>query len=470
MDAQDVLKMIAEQKAEVVDLRFLDFPGLWQHFSVPASKVTEESLGEGFGIDGSSVRGWQAINESDMVILPDPNTAVMDPFSKTATLILNCNTADPITKEEYARDPRFIAIKAERHLQTTGIGDAAYYGPEAEFFVFDDVRYDSAPNASYYFIDSVEGHWNTGRVEAPNLGYKIRQKEGYFPVPPSDSMQELRNEMMLTMQQCGLDVECHHHEVASGGQAEVDLHYDTLLRSADSLLLYKYIVKNVCRRHGKTATFMPKPIFADNGSGMHMHFSLWKGGEPLFAGDGYAGLSEMALCAIGGIIKHGKALVAITSPTSNSYRRLVPGYEAPVNLAYSSQNRSVAIRIPMISPAPAAKRIEFRCPDPSCNPYLAFSALLMAAMDGIQNKIDPGDPLDKNIYELPPQELARIPNTPGSLEEALDELEKDHEFLLKGDVFTQDVIDTWIEWKRQNEVMPIKLRPHPYEFDLYYDL
>jgi len=432
--------------------------------------VTRASLEEGFGIDGSSVRGWQAINESDMLIFPDPSTAVIDPFSEVPTLIMNCTIADPITRENYPRDPRFTAIKAERYLQSSGIGDAAYFGPEAEFFVFDDIRYDSTPNACYYFLDSAEGHWNTGRVENPNLGYKIRLKEGYFPVPPADSMQALRNEMMLTMQRCGLDVECHHHEVASGGQAEIDLKYDTLVRIADHLLLYKYIVKNVARRHGKSATFMPKPIFGDNGSGMHVHFSIWKGGEPLFAGDGYGGLSEVGLWAIGGLIKHGRALVAITSPTTNSYRRLVPGFEAPVNLAYSCRNRSVAIRIPMISPNPAARRIEFRCPDPSCNPYFAFSAMLMAALDGIRNRIDPGEPLDKNIYELPPQELARIPSTPGSLEEALEELERDHEFLLQGDVFSQDVIETWINWKREKEILPVQLRPHPYEFELYYDL
>jgi len=470
MDADEVMKIIREGKVRVVDLRFMDLPGLWQHFSVPAEMVRPASLEVGFGIDGSSVRGWRAINESDMLIIPDPATAVMDPFSELPTLIMNCTIADPITKENYARDPRFTAIKAERYLQTSGVGDAAYFGPEAEFFVFDDVRYDSTPNACYYFVDSAEGHWNTGRVENPNLGYKIRPGEGYFPVPPADSMQALRNEMMVTMQQCGLKVECHHHEVASGGQAEIDLKYDTLVRIADQLLLYKYIVKNIARRHGKTATFMPKPIFGDNGSGMHVHFSLWKEGEPLFAGELYGGLSETALWAIGGLLKHGRALVAITSPTSNSYRRLVPGYEAPVNLAYSCRNRSVAIRIPMISARPAARRLEFRCPDPSCNPYLAFSAMLMAAIDGIKNKIDPGEALDKNIYELPPGELARIPSTPGSLEEALEELERDHEFLLHGDVFTQDVIDTWIAWKRENEVMPVKLRPHPYEFELYFDL
>jgi len=470
MNANDVLELIRENGVEMVDLRFMDLPGLWQHFTVPADKITEESMEGGFGIDASSMRGWRAINESDMLIIPVPETAVMDPFSETPTLLMNCDIADPVSKENYARDPRFTAMKAERYLQTCGVGDTAYFGPEAEFFVFDDIRYDSTPNASYYFVDSVEGHWNTGRAEGPNLGYKIRYREGYFPVPPADSMQALRNEMVKLMQQCGLEVECHHHEVATAGQAEIDLKYDTLVRIADKLLLYKYIVKNVARSHGKTATFMPKPIFGDNGSGMHVHFSIWKEGQPVFAGDRYGGLSEEALWAIGGIIRHGRALVAITSPTSNSYRRLVPGYEAPVNLAYSSRNRSVALRIPMISASPASRRLEFRCPDPSCNPYFAFAAILMAAIDGIKNRIDPGPALDKNIYELPPQELATIPSTPGSLEEALDELERDHEFLLRGDVFTQDVIKTWIEWKRENEVLPVKLRPHPYEFDLYYDL
>ncbi|MFW5982556.1 MAG: type I glutamate--ammonia ligase [Candidatus Brocadiia bacterium] len=470
MDMDDVMHIMEEEDVEVVDLRFMDLPGLWQHFSVPADMIDAEALESGFGIDGSSMRGWRSISESDMVIFPDPDTAVMDPFSQTPTLIINCNIADPITKENYARDPRFTAIKAEKYLQTSGIGDTAYFGPEPEFFVFDEVRYDSRQNSSHYFVDSVEGHWNTGRKESPNLGYKMRSKEGYFPVAPADSMQELRNDMVKLMGKCGLEVECHHHEVASGGQAEIDLKYNTLLKMADQLLIYKYIVKNVARRNGKTATFMPKPIFGDNGSGMHVHFSIWNEGEPLFAGEGYGGLSEMGLWAIGGLIEHGGALVAITSPTTNSYRRLVPGYEAPVNLAYSSRNRSVAIRIPMIEPTPASRRVEFRCPDPSCNPYLAFSALLMAAVDGIKNQIDPGEALDRNIYELPPQELARIPSTPESLDEALEELERDHEFLLQGDVFTQEVIDAWIEYKRENEVMPVQLRPHPEEFNLYFDI
>ncbi len=470
MTAEDVLKTIEDAKVRVVDLRFMDLPGQWYHFSVPASRLTAKSFEEGFGIDASSVRGWQAIEESDMLVRPDPETAVMDPFAEAPTLILICNVANPITKENYDRDPRYIAVKAEHYLKTSGIGDVAYFGPEAEFFIFDEVRYDTTTNSAHYVVDSAEGSWNTGRQENPNLGHKVPLKGGYFPVPPVDSMQELRNRMMLTMEECGLQVECHHHEVATGGQAEIDLQYDRLLRTADNLLLYKYIVKNVARRRGKTATFMPKPLFGDNGTGMHVHFSLWKEEEPLFAGDGYAGLSEEALHAVGGILKHARALVAITSPTTNSYRRLVPGYEAPVNLAYSCRNRSVAVRIPMISPARAAKRLEFRCPDPSSNPYLACSAILMAALDGIKNRIDPGEPLDKNIYELPPQELAQIPRTPGSLAEALDELEADHEFLLHGNVFTQDVVHTWIQWKRTNEVEPVNLRPHPHEFALYYDV
>ncbi|MGD2174005.1 MAG: type I glutamate--ammonia ligase [Candidatus Brocadiaceae bacterium] len=470
MGVEDVLKVIEQRDIRVVDLRFMDFPGQWQHFSIPAHKLTEESFDEGFGIDASSVRGWRAIEESDMLVRPDPEHPVVDPFSETPTLILNCTVADPITKQNYDRDPRYTAIKAENYLRTSGIGDVAYFGPEAEFFIFDEARFDTTTNAGYYYIDSVEGSWNTGREENPNLAHKIRTKGGYFPVPPVDSMHELRNRMMLTMEECGMEVECHHHEVATGGQAEIDLKYDRLLRSADNLLLYKYVVKNVARRYQKTATFMPKPLFGDNGNGMHIHFSIWKDEEPLFAGDGYAGLSDEAIHAIGGVIRHARALVAITSPTTNSYRRLVPGYEAPVNLAYSCRNRSVAVRIPMLSPARAAKRIEFRCPDPSCNPYFAFSAILMAALDGIKSKTDPGKPLDKNIYELPPRELAQIPRTPGSLAEALDELEADHEFLLHGDVFTQDVIRTWIDWKRTNEVEPVELRPHPHEFELYFDV
>jgi glutamine synthetase len=395
---------------------------------------------------------------------------VMDPFTAAPTISFICNIVDPITKEKYSRDPRNIAQKAEAYLKSTGIADTAFIGPEAEFFIFDDIRYDCTQNSGYYFIDSAEGQWNTGRVENPNLGYKARYKEGYFPVPPTDSMNDIRSEMVLVMEQVGIAVEAQHHEVATGGQAEIDMQFNTLTKIADSLMWYKYIIKNVARRHGKTVTLMPKPLFGDNGTGMHCHQSLWKGGQPLFAGNGYAGLSDMALWYIGGILKHAAALCAIVAPTTNSYKRLVPGYEAPVNLAYSSRNRSAAIRIPMYSPSPKAKRIEVRFPDCSSNGYLAFSAMLMAGLDGIQNKIDPGQPLDKDIYELGPEELKGVPSVPGSLDAALIALENDHEFMLKGDVFTQDAIDTWIEYKRKREVDPVRMRPHPYEFMLYFDI
>lgn len=448
----------------------MDFPGLWQHFTIPVGKLDEDCFEDGMGFDGSSIRGWQGIHESDMLVVPQAETAFLDPFTEIPTLCLICNIQDPITREDYTRDPRNVARKAVNYLKSTGIADTAYFGPEAEFFIFDDIRFDQTPNEGFYFIDSVEGQWNRGTDEGPNLGYKLRHKEGYFPVPPADQMMDIRNEMMQTMIECGLDVECQHHEVGTAGQSEIDLKFNELVAMADDMLLYKYIVKNVARRHGRTVTFMPKPVFSDNGSGMHTHISLWKEGEPLFAGSGYAGLSEMALHAIGGILKHAAAIIAFTNPTTNSYKRLVPGYEAPVNLAYSQRNRSAACRIPMYSPSPKAKRVEFRCPDPSCNPYLAFSALLMAAIDGIQNKINPGDPLDKDIYDLPPEEAAAVPKTPGSLGEALDALSADHEFLLKGDVFTEDVINTWIAYKQKNEVEAINLRPHPYEFCLYYDI
>jgi glutamine synthetase len=467
---QDVFDLIKENDVKILDLRFMDFPGLWQHFSLRIDELTEESFEEGFGFDGSSIRGWQAINESDMLVIPDPNTAFVDPFLEIATLVMICHIADPLTRSRYTRDPRSVALKAENYLKSTGIADGVFFGPEAEFFVFDDVRFDQTPNSGFYFVDSIEGRWNTGRDEGPNLGYKPRYKEGYFPVPPTDTLQDIRSEMILMMIDCGINVEAHHHEVASGGQCEIDFKYAPLISCADQLVLYKYIVKNVAHKHGKTATFMPKPIFEDNGSGMHIHLSLWKGDEPLFAGSGYAGLSEMALYAIGGILKHAPALLGFAAPTTNSYKRLVPGYEAPVNLAYSQGNRSAAVRIPMFSPSPKSKRVEFRCPDPSCNPYLTFSALMMAALDGIQNKIDPGEPMDKNLYDLPPEELAKVPQTPGSLDEALKALEDDHEFLLKGDVFTEDVIETWVSYKRENEVDAIRLRPHPHEFALYYDV
>ena len=470
MTPKEVLALCREKGLKAVDLRFMDFPGLWQHFTIPVSKLDEEVFEDGIGFDGSSIRGWQGIHESDMLVVPQPETAFVDPFTELPTLCMICNIQDPITCEDYTRDPRNVARKAVNYLRSTGIADTAYFGPEAEFFIFDDIRFESTPQASFYFIDSIEGQWNRGKEENPNLGYKLRHKEGYFPVPPADQMMDLRNEMMQLMIDCGLDVEAQHHEVASAGQCEIDLKYMELVSMADSLLLYKYIIKNVAKRHNKTVTFMPKPIFSDNGSGMHTHISLWKDGEPLFAGSGYAGLSDLALYAIGGILRHAPAVLAFTNPTTNSYKRLVPGYEAPVNLAYSQRNRSAACRIPMYSPSPKAKRVEFRCPDPSCNPYLAFSALLMAAIDGIQNKIDPGEPLDKDIYDLPPEEAAEVPKTPASLAEALDALERDHEFLLRGDVFTEDVIATWIAYKRENEVDAMRLRPHPYEFCLYFDI
>ncbi|MCH8126691.1 type I glutamate--ammonia ligase [candidate division KSB1 bacterium] len=466
----DVLQMAKDKDAKILDLKFMDFPGLWQHFSAPISTLTDDLFTEGFGFDGSSIRGWQAVNESDMIVIPDPNTAIIDPFMQPTTLSLVCDVHDPLTKEKYTRCPRNIAQKAEAFLKSTGIADIAYLGPEAEFFIFDDIRFDQTANSSYYFIDSVEGRWNSGKEENPNLGYKPRYKEGYFPVPPSDAFHDIRSEMILTMIESGLDVECHHHEVATGGQAEIDLKYGPLVSMADGMLLFKYIVKNTARKHGKTATFMPKPLFGDNGSGMHTHISLWKEGTPLFAGSGYAGLSEIAMFFMGGLLKHAPALVAITNPTTNSFKRLVPGYEAPVNLAYSMRNRSAACRIPVYSDNPKSKRVECRWPDPSCNPYLAFSAMLMAGLDGITNKIHPGEPLDKDIYELAPEELAEIPSTPASLDEALESLEKDHDFLLKGDVFTSDVIETWISYKRVNEVDAMRLRPHPYEFALYYDI
>jgi len=470
MTSREVLEFAKKNKAVMVDLRFMDFPGLWQHFSVPISALEVSSFEDGFGFDGSSIRGWQAIHHSDMLVIPDPDTALMDPFTEHPTLTMICNIQDPITREHYSRDPRYVAQKAEAYLKSTRIADTCYMGPEAEFFVFDDIRYEQNEHCGYYFIDSAEGQWNTGRMENPNLGYKPRYKEGYFPVPPMDTMQDLRSEMVLAMQKCGIEIEAQHHEVATAGQNEIDMRFDSLTRVADKLLIYKYVVKMVARMHNKTATFMPKPLFGDNGSGMHTHQSLWKNGKPLFAGNEYAGVSQTALYYIGGILKHAHALAALTSPTTNSYRRLVPGFEAPVNLAYSSRNRSASVRIPMYSASPKAKRIEVRFPDASCNPYLAFSAMLMAGLDGVENKIDPGAPLDKDIYDMKPEELTEIPSLPGSLDEALSHLENDKDFLLKGGVFTEDVIETWINYKRAKEVDAIRLRPHPYEFNLYFDI
>ena len=472
MNAQEVLKLVKDKDVQIVDLKFGDFPGTWQHFSVPVHELTPEVFDEGLGFDGSSIRGWQAIHASDMLVVPDPETAVIDPFGAKTTLSMICSIVDPVTREKYSRDPRYIAQKAEAYLRRSGIGDTAYFGPEAEFFIFDGVRYDQNTHEGYYHVESDEGIWNAGRPSEPgrpNLGHKPRYKEGYFPVPPTDTLQDIRNEMILEMGRCGLTVEKQHHEVATAGQAEIDLRFDALTRMADKMMMYKYITKNVALRYGKTVTFMPKPLFGDNGSGMHTHQSIWKDGKPLFAGNKYAGVSDLCLWYIGGILQHAPALCAFVAPTTNSYKRLVPGYEAPVNLAYSSRNRSAGVRIPMYSPSPKAKRIEVRFPDPSCNPYLGFAAMLMAGLDGIQKKLNPGEPLDKNIYDLPPEELAKVPSVPASLEGSLDALEKDHDFLRQGDVFTQDVIDTWLEYKRTRECDAVRLRPHPYEFMLYFD-
>jgi glutamine synthetase len=472
MNGKQVLEFAKKNNVVMVDLKFTDWPGLWQHFSVPLHELEESSFEDGFGFDGSSIRGWQAIHASDMLVVPDPETALLDPFCDAPTLSLLCDIVDPITRESYTRDPRFIAKKAANYLKTTALGDTIYFGPEAEFFVFNQARFETGPNIGYYEVDSVEGRWNTGRAEdfgQPNLAYKPRYKEGYFPVPPTDSQQNLRTEMVVEMEKLGIIIEAQHHEVATAGQAEIDMKFSPIVEMGDRLMLYKYVVKNVARRNGLTATFMPKPLFDDNGSGMHCHQSIWKDGKPLFAGDKYAGLSDMALWYIGGILKHAGAIAGFTNPTTNSYRRLVPGFEAPINLAYSSRNRSAACRIPMYSQSPKAKRVEVRFPDPSCNPYLAFAAMAMAGIDGIENKIDPGAPLDKNIYALSPEEAAGVPTMPASLEDALDNLEEDRDFLLKGDVFTSDAIDTWVEYKRESEVSQVRLRPHPHEFELYFD-
>ena len=465
---KQVIEMAKKAGVKMIDVKFVDTFGTWQHFTVPAGELTPEVFKEGFGFDGSSIRGWKSIEASDMLALPDPDTAFIDPFMAVPTLSVTCTIAETGTLEAYTRDPRGIAGRAEAYLKGTKIADTAYFGPEAEFFIFDNVQYDSTSSGCFYSVDSDEGIWNSGRDEMPNLGHKIRHKEGYLPVAPADTFQDLRTEMVLQMEALGIQVERQHHEVGTAGQAEIDYRFETLRLCADKMMLYKYIVKNIAKRHGHTVTFMPKPLFGDNGSGMHTHQSLWKNGKPLFAGKEYAGLSQMALHYIGGILKHARALCALCNPTTNSYKRLVPGFEAPVNLAYSARNRSAAVRIPTFSDSPKAKRIEYRPPDPSANPYLAFSALLMAGLDGVQNKIDPGEPLDKNIYELPPEELARVPSVPGSLSEALKCLEEDHEFLLKGDVFTEDFIQMWIAQKRA-QATAVTIRPHPYEFTMYYD-
>ena len=477
MTPKEVLTLIRQKEVKAVDLRFVDFPGTWQHFTIPIDQLEESTFEDGLGFDGSSIRGWQAINESDMLVIPQADTAFIDPFCKDVTLNLICSIQDPLTRQDYSRDPRNVAKKAVNYMKASGVADIAYFGPELEFFIFDSVRFDQNQYEGYYHIDSSEGVWNSGRDERcsvtglpNNLGNKIRQKEGYFPVPPQDTLQDLRTEMMLNLIAAGVAIEAQHHEVATAGQAEIDMKFSPLVEMGDKVMKYKYILKNTAKKHGKTVTFMPKPIFGDNGTGMHVHTSLWKGGVNLFAGSGYAGLSEMGLYAIGGLLKHAPAICAFTNPTTNSYKRLVPGFEAPVNLAYSRRNRSASIRIPMYSANPKAKRIEFRCPDPSSNPYFTFAVMLMAVLDGIKNKMKPGEPLDKDIYDLEPEELAKVPKAPGSLEEAITNLEKDHEFLLQGDVFTKDVISTWIDIKRTKEIDPVRLRPHPYEFFLYYDV
>ncbi|MEH2274833.1 MAG: type I glutamate--ammonia ligase [Nostoc sp.] len=469
---QEVLKKIQDDKIQLIDLKFIDTVGTWQHLTLYQNQIDETAFTDGVPFDGSSIRGWKAINESDMTMVLDPNTVWIDPFMEVPTLSIICSIKEPRTGEWYNRCPRVIAQKAIDYLVSTGLGDTAFFGPEAEFFIFDSARFAQTANEGYYFIDSQEGAWNSGKAgtdEKPNLGYKPRFKEGYFPVSPTDSFQDIRTEMLLTMAQLGVPIEKHHHEVATGGQCELGFKFGKLIEAADWLMIYKYVIKNVAKKYGKTVTFMPKPIFGDNGSGMHCHQSIWRDGQPLFAGDKYAGLSDMGLYYIGGLLKHAPALLAITNPSTNSYKRLVPGYEAPVNLAYSQGNRSASIRIPLSGTNPKAKRLEFRCPDATSNPYLAFAAMLCAGLDGIKNKIHPGEPLDKNIYELSPEELAKVPSTPGSLELALQALEKDHAFLTESGVFTEDFIENWIDYKLGNEVKQLQLRPHPYEFYLYYD-
>jgi glutamine synthetase len=469
MTPKEFFAFAKKHGAEMVDLKFVDLLGTWQHCSFPVDVLDEDTFVEGLGFDGSSIRGWQGIHMSDMMAVPDPDTACLDPFFARPTVSVIANIVDPVSREDYTRDPRYVARKAEAHLKKTGIADTACVGPEPEFFIFDEVRYEQNQHRGMYEIDSVEGSWNTARFEEPNLGYKPSFKGGYFPVSPTDTLHDIRGEMVYEMRKIGIVVEAHHHEVATAGQSEIDMKFTNLVKMADQLMWFKYICRNVAKRHGKTVTFMPKPVFQDNGSGMHTHFSLWKGGKPLFAGKGYAGLSDLALHAAGGLLKHAATVLAFAAPTTNSYRRLVPGFEAPVNLCISARNRSAGIRIPMYSANPKAKRLEFRPPDPSCNGYLTFSAMLMAALDGIKHKTDPGKPLDRDIYEMTKEELAQTAKTPGSLEEAIVALENDHDFLLAGDVFTPDLVEAWISWKREKELDEIHLRPHPHEFHLYYD-
>jgi glutamine synthetase len=468
---KEVIAFAKEHNVKIVDYRFIDLPGTWQHFSTLVDELSEEVFEEGVGFDGSSIRGFQTIDKSDMLLIPDPDTAALDPFAEVPTLLLVCNVKDPVTLEMYTRDPRYVAQKAEAYLKSIGVADVAYFGPEAEFYIFDEIRFDQNQHASFHAIDSVEGFWNTGRDEKPNLGYKIPYKRGYFPVPPMDSFQDLRTRMVLTLKEVGIEVEVHHHEVGTAGQAEIDIRFNTLVRMADDLIMYKYVVKNVAHKAGKTVTFMPKPIFQDNGSGMHVHQSLWKSGRNLFFQAGtYADLSDTARYYIGGLLKHTAAVLAFAAPTTNSYRRLVPGYEAPINLIYSQRNRSACVRIPMYSKSEKAKRIEYRSPDASSNPYLAFAAMLMAGLDGIENRIEPPAPIDLDLYDLEPEQAAEVKHTPHDLSEALKALEEDSAFLMKGDVFTEDLIQTWIDYKQVNEIDAIRLRPHPWEFALYHDV
>ncbi len=467
--AKEFFEFAKTHKAEMVDLKFTDLLGTWQHCSYPIETWDEGTFEDGVGFDGSSIRGWQSIDESDMLAVPEPATATIDPFFREPTVSVIANIVDPITKEDYTRDPRHIARKAEAYLKKSGLADTCYIGPEPEFFIFDDIRYSQDQHTGFYQIDSAEGAWNTNRIEEPNLGYKPSYKGGYFPVSPTDTYHDLRGDMVNLMRNMGIVVEAHHHEVGTAGQSEIDMQFKDLLTMSDQFMWFKYIVKNIAKQNGKTVTFMPKPVFDDNGSGMHVHISFWKGGKPLFAGDGFAGMSEMALYGIGGLLKNAAAVLAFAAPTTNSYRRLVPGFEAPVNLVHSQRNRSAAVRIPMYSASPKTKRFEFRCPDPSCNGYLTFTVIMMAVIDGIRNKIMPGNPVDKDIYELSKKELATTKVVPGSLGEALDALEKDHKFLLAGDVFTPDVIDTYVSYKREYELDEMALRPHPFEFELYYD-
>jgi len=469
MTPKDFFDFAKKHNAKMVDLKFVDLLGTWQHCSYPVDTWDEDIFEDGLGFDGSSIRGWQGIHQSDMIAIPQPETVKIDPFFNEPTVSVIADIYDPITKEPYSRDPRYIARKSTDFLTGTGIADTAFIGPEPEFFIFDEIRFDQTQNMGFYQIDSVEGAWNTNRIEEPNLGYKPGYKGGYFPVSPSDTYSDLRGEMVSEMQKVGIVIEAHHHEVATGGQCEIDMKFEELLKMSDQFMWFKYIIKNVAKKYGKTVTFMPKPIFMDNGSGMHSHFSLWKAGKPLFAGDKYAGFSQEGLWAIGGILKHAAALLSFAAPTNNSYRRLVPGYEAPVNLVFSARNRSAAIRIPMYSENPKTKRFEFRCPDPTANGYILWSAMLMAVVDGIQNKIDPGQPLDANIYKLSESDMASIKSVPGSLAESLKALEIDHQFLTQGNVFTDDFIQTYIEYKHEFEISELALRPHPYEFALYYD-